>query len=127
MYAYEKVVDSGADQLFSRIYKKLKDENWVVVSYVDISEMMKKQYNITMEPYYIMDVCYPPAARELLDDNYDIGAFIPCKVILAQRDKKTKVIIPRPSVLSREFLNSSGKIAEKYEDIIINLVDAEIK
>ncbi len=127
MYAYEKTVDLGADQLFSKIYKRLKDENWVVVSYIDIAEMMKKQYNITMEPYYIMDVCYPPAARELLNDNYDIGAFIPCKVILAQKDNKTKIIIPKPSVFSREFLNSDGKIAEKYENIIINIVDGEIK
>ncbi|MEM0139543.1 MAG: DUF302 domain-containing protein [Ferroplasma sp.] len=121
MYSYEKTFDIGAENIFGQLHRLLKDENWVIISYIDLKEIFTKM-NKELDPYYILDVCYPPAAVELIHDNDEIGAFIPCKVVLIEHGGKTKLIMPRPSVQSREYLGSDGKVAEKYEAILINIL-----
>lgn len=122
MYSYEKTINKSAEEIFGQIHKSLKEANWIIISYVDLKEIFNKM-DKTIEPYYILDVCFPPAAVELLNDNEDIGAFIPCKVVLIQHGEKTRVLMPKPSVLSKEYLNSDGKIAEKYETALIGILD----
>jgi len=122
MYSYEKTINKSAEEIFGQIHKLLKEANWIIISYVDLKEIFTKMQK-TIEPYYILDVCFPPAAVELLNDNEDIGAFIPCKVVLIQHGEKTKLLMPKPSVLSKEYLGSDGKIAEKYETALINILN----
>ena len=122
MYSYEKTINKSAEEIFGQIHKLLKEANWIIISYVDLKEIFTKMQK-TIEPYYILDVCFPPAAVELLNDNEDIGAFIPCKVVLIQHGEKTKVLMVKPSVLSKEYLDSDGKVAEKYETALINILD----
>ncbi len=122
MYSYEKTYNKDAEEIFGSIHKMLKEANWLILSYVDVKEVFTKMQK-DLEPYYILDVCYPPAAVELIHDNEDIGAFIPCKVILIQHGSTTKLIMPKPSVLSREYLDTDGKVAEKYEKALIEILE----
>jgi len=122
MYSYEKTINKSAEEIFGQIHKLLKEANWIIISYVDLKEIFTKMQK-TIEPYYILDVCFPPAAVELLNDNEDIGAFIPCKVVLIQHGEKTRLLMPKPSVLSKEYLDSDGKVAEKYETALINILN----
>ena len=122
MYSYEKTFNKSAEDIFGQLHKLLKEANWIILSYVDVKEIFSKMQK-TIEPYYILDVCYPPAAVELLQDNIDIGAFIPCKVVIIQHGESTKLLMPKPSVLSKEYLDTDGKIAEKYENALIEMID----
>ncbi len=122
MYSYEKTYNKSAEELFGELHRKLKEKEMVILSYVDVKEIFSKMKE-DIEPYYILDVCYPPAAVELIHENVDIGAFIPCKLILIQKGNTTKVLMPKPSVLSREYLDSDGKTVEKYENIIIGILE----
>ena len=122
MYSYEKTFNKDAEEIFGIIHKMLKEANWLILSYVDVKEVFTKM-KTELEPYYILDVCYPTAAVDLIHDNEDIGAFIPCKVVLIQHGKNTKLIMPKPSVLSKEYLSTDGKVAEKYEKALIEILD----
>jgi uncharacterized protein (DUF302 family) len=122
MYSYEKIFNKDAEEIFGRIHKLLKEANWLILSYVNVKEIFTKM-NKSIDPYYILDVCSPPAAVELIHDNEDIGAFIPCKVVLIQHGKETKLIMPKPSVLSKEYLDTDGKVAEKYEEALIEILE----
>jgi len=122
MYSYEKTVEKSAEDTFGDLHKVLKKENWIILSYIDVKEMFKKM-NKEIEPYYILDICYPPAAPELIFDNPDIGAFIPCKIVLIQNGNKTRILMPKPSVQAKDYLNSNGEIAKKYEDMLIDILD----
>ena len=122
MYSYEKIFNKDAEEIFGKIHRMLKDANWLILSYVDVKEMFNKM-NKPLDPYYILDVCYPPAAVDIIHDNEDIGAFIPCKVVLIQHGNSTKLIMPKPSVLSKEYLDTDGKVAEKYEKALIEILD----
>ncbi len=122
MYSFEKTYNKGAEAIFGELHRKLKEKDMVILSYIDVKEIFSKMKE-DIEPYYILDVCYPPAAVELIHENVDIGAFIPCKIVIIQKGDKTKVLMPKPSVQSREYLGTDGKIAEKYENIIIGVLE----
>lgn len=122
MYSYEKTFNTDAEEIFGKIHKLLKEANWLILSYVDVKEVFTKM-DKSIDPYYILDVCYPPAAVDLIHDNEDIGAFIPCKIVLIQHGKSTRLIMPKPSVLSKEYLDTDGKVAEKYETALIEILD----
>ncbi|MCL4452968.1 DUF302 domain-containing protein [Ferroplasma sp.] len=122
MYSYEKTFNTDAEEIFGKIHKLLKEANWLILSYVDVKEVFTKM-DKSIDPYYILDVCYPPAAVDLIHDNEDIGAFIPCKIVLIQHGKSTRLIMPKPSVLSKEYLDTDGKVAEKYEKALIEILD----
>ncbi len=122
MYSYEKTINNSAEEIFGKLHKLLKEANWLIISYIDLKEIFSKMGK-TVEPYYILDVCFPPAAVELVNDNEDIGAFIPCKVVLIQHGETTKLIMPKPSVLSKAYLDTDGKIAEKYETALMGMLD----
>jgi uncharacterized protein (DUF302 family) len=122
MYSYEKTFDTDAEAIFGKIHKLLKEASWLILSYVDVKEVFTKM-DKAIDPYYILDVCYPPAAVDLIHDNEDIGAFIPCKIVLIQHGNSTKLIMPKPSVLSRAYLETDGKVAEKYETALIEILD----
>jgi len=122
MYSYERTVNKSADEIFGELHKILKEKEWLIVSYIDLNELFKK-LNKPFEPYYILDVCYPPAAVDLIKDNMDIGSFIPCKLVLIQNKDKTKIIMPRPSVESKDYLGSTGEVARKYEDMLTAIID----
>ena len=122
MYSYERTIEKNAETTFGELHKALKEKDWLILSYVDVKEMFKKM-NKEIEPYYILDVCYPKAALELITDNPDIGAFIPCKLVLMQKGNKTRILMPKPSVQAKEYLNSSGEIAKKYENTLTEIID----
>ena len=122
MYSYEKTLNKSAEEVFGGLHKLLKEANWLIISYIDLKEIFSKMQK-EIEPYYILDVCFPPAAAELVKDNEDIGAFIPFKVVLIQHGNTTKILMPKPSVLSKEYLDTDGKVAEKYETTLMGMLD----
>ncbi len=121
MYSYERTIEKNAENTFGELHRALKERDWLILSYVDVKEVVKKM-NKEIEPYYILDVCYPKAALELITDNPDMGAFIPCKLVLMQQGNKTRILMPKPSVQAKDYLNSDGEIAKKYENILIEVL-----
>ena len=122
MYSYERTIEKSAETTFGELHRILKEKDWLILSYVDVKEIFKKM-NKEIEPYYILDVCYPKAALELITENPDIGAFIPCKLVLMQNGNKTRVLMPRPSIQAKDYLNSNGEIEKKYEDTLTEIID----
>lgn len=124
MYSYEKTVEEDAESVFGKLFAKLKDAGYIVLSYVDVKEIIKKNYNEEFPVYFIMNVCKPAAAKELITISEDYGLFLPCKIVVAEKDKKTKVMMLKVSEMARAHLNTEGKEAEKYEEELIGVLDA---
>ncbi len=122
MYSYERTVEKNAETIFGELHKALKEKDWLILSYVDVKEIFKKM-NKELEPYYILDVCYPKAAIELITADPDIGAFIPCKLVLMENGNKTRILMPKPSVQAKDYLNLNGEIVRKYEDALIGIIN----
>lgn len=91
MYKYEREVELSIDKAFLKVSQDLKEKGFVVLSYVDVREIIKNKFGEEFPGYYILDVCKPAAAKELISSNMDYGLFLPCKFVIEGDEKKAVV------------------------------------
>lgn len=123
MISYDRTVELGIEDAFGKLSGELKKDGYVLLSFVDVKEILTKNFGGERPGYYILNVCKPPAARDLLGENEDYGLFIPCKIVLIEKDGKTKAMMMLVSELGRKYLGSDGKKAEEYEKELISVID----
>ena len=122
MFSYERDFDVDAERLFGTIMKKLKENGFVTLSFVDLKQILETNFKEEFKTYYIMNVCRPQAAKELIAENEEMGLFLPCKITVYQKGKGSHVSVLRVSELARDYLKIESK-AKKYEDEMIEVLD----
>ncbi|MCF7812801.1 DUF302 domain-containing protein [Candidatus Gracilibacteria bacterium] len=65
----------------------LKNEGFGVLCEIDIQQKIKEKLGKDMEPYTILGACNPPLADEALKTETEIGLFLPCNIIVYQKNK----------------------------------------
>lgn len=124
MFKYEKIVKLGIDRVFLNISNALKERGFAVLSYVDVKEILKNKLNRDFAGYYIMEVCKPSAANELISINHDYGLFLPCKIVLDETGKdETTIKMLLITEMAEKYLNE-GSEAEKYQDEIVSAIES---
>lgn len=122
-YSYHRTVKISADKCFARISSMVKETGFVLLSYVDMQEIMRKNFSDEFHPYYILEVCKPAAAREMIGINEEYGLFLPCKIVIDERNGVTELMLARVSRQSADYLSADPSVARKYEDELTRLLE----
>lgn len=123
MYKFEKELDLEIDKAFLKVTKDLKESGYVVLSYVDIKEILNKNFGEEFPGYYILNVCKPIAAKEMISRNPDYGLFLPCKVVLTENGGKTTLKMLIVSELASTYLKEDASLPQKYEKELIGILE----
>ena len=115
MYKFEREVDIDVDKSFLKISQNLKEKGFVVLSYVDVKEIIKNKFGEDFPGYYILDVCKPAAARELISSNSDYGLFLPCKIVIEGKGKGSMVKMLLVSEMAKSYLGEDTSRPRSYE------------
>ena len=121
-FSFEMELKEDAEEVYGKIFKALKEKSWIMLSFVDAKQIIEKNFNQAFPTYYILNVCKPIAAKELLTENMDFGLFLPCKVTVYKTETGTKVSVLKVSRMDREHLGGNGNTAEKYENELIEVL-----
>lgn len=121
-YSFERTLEMSADSCFARISASLKNIGFVMLSYVDMQEIFKKNFSKNIEPYYILEVCKPSAALEMVGIREDYGLFLPCKIVIIQKGPRSRIMLARVSTQSADYLGADPKVARKYEDELTSMI-----
>lgn len=124
MYKYERNLEIGAEKAFGAVSKQLKESNYVILSYVDVKEIIKNKFGEDFPFYFILDVCKPAAARELISRNHDYGLFLPCKIVIRGNGDNSVVSMLRVSEMAESHLSDSKEHALKYEEELIAALES---
>lgn len=124
MFSFEKTVESDIENTYGLLSSRLKAAGYMVISFVDVKEILEKNFGGERTGYYILNVCKPAAARDLIGENEDMGLLLPCKIVLMEKGQKTKVLMLRISELSQKYLGSDGRKAIAYENELIEVLNA---
>jgi uncharacterized protein (DUF302 family) len=81
-YTYRKRLDIPYEKAVERVTAALKEEGFGVLTEIDVRQTLKEKLDVEFPRYVILGACNPQLAHEALRREQEIGALLPCNVII---------------------------------------------
>ena len=98
-YAFGKAVNLGYQQAIEAVTQALAREGFGVLTEIDVAATLKKKLDLDRPPYKILGACNPQFAAKALDAEPQIGALLPCNVIVREEAGRTLVEFMDPDAV----------------------------
>ena len=125
-YAFGKTVSLNHEQALARVTEELAKEGFGVLTEIDVAATLKKKLGLERPPYKILGACNPQFAARALEMEPQIGALLPCNVVVRQgADGKTVVEFMDPNaVLGLVGRPEVAPIAAEVRARLVRVMDA---
>jgi|SRR6266511_2355487 uncharacterized protein (DUF302 family) len=90
-YTLSETTSLPFTEAVERVRSELQAEGFGVLCAIDVQATLKEKLGIDGEPYTILGACNPPLAHAALEAEPELGALLPCNVIVYRRDGNTHV------------------------------------
>ena len=81
-YVFGKTVEMGHAQAVEAVTQALAKEGFGVLTEIDVAATLKKKLGLDRPAYKILGACNPQFASQALDFEPQIGALLPCNVVV---------------------------------------------
>lgn len=81
-YTITVTLDAPLEDVEPRVRGALADEGFGILSEIDVRAALRDKLGDDIGPYKILGACNPPLARSAIDADPDVGALLPCNVLL---------------------------------------------
>ena len=125
-YVFGKTVGSGFDAAVSRVTEALAKEGFGVLTEIDVAATLKKKLGLDLPPYRILGACNPQFAHQAIELEPQIGALLPCNVVVREDKGKTRVEIMDPQAVLQlverpEIEGIAAEVRKRLERVIATL------
>ena len=111
------------NQAVEDITAGLKEVGFGVISALNFKEILQKKGLDLSTEYRLLEVCNPPAAKQVLESNPETGLLLPCPIAVYQNNNENWISIARPTSLlanidDRQFDKFGKEIEQKLIQVI---------
>lgn len=121
-FDYTVPSDKPIEQLLTDLEAQLKEIKFGVLWPFNVKETLQSKGQEFNQPFYIYEVCQPPAAKKLLDISNLAGAFLPCKLVIYESGDKCYISMPKPTKMFAML--DDEEIHQIASDIEVDLIEA---
>jgi len=122
-YTMQRQVDGEFDAVVERTVDALGDEGFGVLCDIDVQATLREKLDEEFRQYRILGACNPPLALEGLTMEVELGALLPCNVVVYETDEGVAVsaVDPREllGVVGNADLDPIGEdVAARFERVL---------
>ena len=124
-YSFGKTVALPFDAAVQRMTAELAQVGFGVLTEIDVQATMKKKLGLEMPPYRILGACNPPLASRAIAAEPQIGALLPCNVVVRQdASGQVRVEVMDPNaVLTLVERSDVVEIANEVRGLLMQALD----
>ncbi|MCX2818032.1 MAG: hypothetical protein ACI9QA_000276 [Methanobacteriota archaeon] len=129
-YTVRTSVDAEFDEVVEFAIDALEDEGFGVLCDIDVQATFEKKLDEGFRRYRILGACNPNLAYEALNEEVELGALLPCNVIVYEKDDGEVVVSavdPQKLVGTADNPSLDGIAEEVHErfDRVVSVVGDE--
>lgn len=127
-YNIKKQVNYSFTDAVAKTKSILAEEGFGILTEVDVKATLKNKLDVEWDNYIILGVCNPSLAHKALQEEKEIGLFLPCNVIVYEDKGKVFVSSIVPTVAMGMIENKSlimvaGQAEEKLKRVMGKISD----
>ncbi len=122
-YVFTVTSPKGFEATVQAATEALKQEGFGVLTTIDVAATLKAKLGIEERPYLILGACNPHYAHQALKAEPDIGALLPCNVVVREEaDGRISVVFMDPAavlgmVKRAEVDKLGGEVRDKLKRV----------
>jgi uncharacterized protein (DUF302 family) len=100
-YTFETVVPGTMESVRAKVETALAVEGFGILTEIDVAATFKAKLDVDRDPYVILGACNPSFAHQAIGADANIGALLPCNVVLRQSkgDDDVEVVFMDPAAV----------------------------
>lgn len=120
---YTVATHKPVDQAAQDVEAALATRKFSVLWALDVNDKLREKGLDLRGRFRILEVCSAPRAKEALEGNPLVTYFLPCKVVVYERDGHTEIGLPRPTALMAMLGDDRLQpLAEEVERVLVEAV-----
>ena len=123
-YVFGKTIQMSPQKALERVTQELSKEGFGILTEIDVAATLKKKLGVDVPPYRILGACNPQFAHRALQAEPQIGALLPCNVVVrVDASGKTLVEIMDPRAVLElvgrpEIATMAGEVRGRLERVL---------
>ena len=122
---YEVKTDKDFETAVADLKKSLADNSFGVLWEMNFKDKLQEKGLEFNKNFKVLEVCNPPRAKIVLDQNLEAGYMLPCKMVVYEKDDIVRIGMMKPTSMA-ELMDDEGltEVADEVETILRKAMDS---